>query len=117
MINNDIQIEFRKFLYSFTINNISKWGDHISQVTVYSTKICPNCHTLKQILKNTRITYHEKDMTTPEAMTELTMNNVFTMSAPVLKIRDIFYTTNELIKDDAIDRQKVEEIINKLEGI
>jgi len=56
-------------------------------------------------------------MTTPEAMTELTMNNVFTMSAPVLKIRDTFYTTNELIKNDAIDRQKVEEIIDKLEGI
>ena len=59
------------------------------------------------------------DMNTPKALTELTMNNVFTMSAPVLKIRNTFYTTNELFKDnsDAIDRQKVEEIISQIKEI
>jgi len=95
------------------------WGEHMSQVTVYSTKICPNCQTLKQILKSSKITYNEMDMSTPKALTELTMNNVFTMSAPVLQIRNTFYTTNELFEDnnDAIDRHKVEQIISHIKEI
>lgn len=51
------------------------------------------------------------DMSTPAALTELTMNSVFTMSAPVLQIRNRFYTTKELFNGDNIDRQKVEDII------
>ena len=89
----------------------------MSQVIVYSTKICTNCQLLKQILKNSRIRYNEKDMSTPKAMTELTMNNVFTMSAPVLKVRDKFYTTNELFTGSTIDRQKVKEIITEYKGV
>jgi hypothetical protein len=50
-------------------------------------------------------------MSTPEALTELTMNSVFTMSAPVLQIQNRFYTTNEMFNGDSINRQKVEDII------
>lgn len=63
------------------------------------------------MLKDSGIAYSEADMATPEALTELTMNNVFTMSAPVLQVRDRFYTTDEMFEGDAIDRQKVEDII------
>jgi glutaredoxin len=83
----------------------------MSQITIYSTKICPNCQILKNILKDSGIAYNEMDMSTPEALTELTMNSVFTMSAPVLQIQNRFYTTNEMFNGDSINRQKVEDII------
>lgn len=51
-------------------------------------------------------------MTTPAALTELAMNNVFTMSAPVLQVQDNFYTVNEIMDGDSIDRQKVESLVN-----
>ena len=83
----------------------------MSQVKVYTMKICPNCKILKQILDESGIIYTETDMTTPEAMTELTMNNVFTLSAPVLQIHDRFYTTDDMFDGDTIDRKKLDEII------
>lgn len=89
-----------------------RWGNHMSEIIVYTTKICPNCKTLKQILKESGIVYAETDMTTPAALTELAMNNVFTMSAPVLKVQDNFYTVNEIMDGDSVDRQKVESLLN-----
>ncbi|MCL7415591.1 MAG: NrdH-redoxin [ANME-2 cluster archaeon] len=83
----------------------------MSNVTVYSTKVCPNCKILKQILNESDISFDEVDMTTPAALTELAMNNVFTMSAPVLKVQNMFYTTNDMMNSDTLDRQKVEDII------
>ncbi|MBE0524453.1 MAG: NrdH-redoxin [Methanosarcinales archaeon] len=83
----------------------------MSQITIYSTKVCPNCQILKKILSDSGIAYNEMDMSTPAALTELTMNSVFTMSAPVLQIQNRFYTTKELFNGDTIDRQKVEDII------
>jgi hypothetical protein len=50
--------------------------------------------------------YNEIDMTTPAAMTELTMNNVFTMSVPVLQIQDRFYTTENIYNCNTIDYKK-----------
>lgn len=81
------------------------------EITIYSTKICPNCQILKQILKDSEIPYDEMDMNTPAALTELTMNSVFTLSAPVLQIRNRFYTTSDMFSGDTIDRRKVEDII------
>ena len=89
-----------------------RWGDHMSEIIVYTTKICPNCKTLKQILKESGIVFAESDMTTPAVLTELAMNNVFTMSAPVLRVQDNFYTINELMDGDSVDRQKVESLVN-----
>ncbi|MCK4928182.1 MAG: NrdH-redoxin [Methanosarcinales archaeon] len=83
----------------------------MSNVTVYSTKVCPNCKILKQILTESNISFNEMDMTTPAALTELAMNNVFTMSAPVLKIQNQFYTTDDMMDSDILNRQKVEDII------
>ena len=84
----------------------------MSEIIVYTTKICPNCKTLKQILKESGVVFSETDMTTPAALTELAMNNVFTMSAPVLRVQDNFYTVNEIMDGDFVDRQRVEILVN-----
>jgi hypothetical protein len=41
-------------------------------------------------------------MSTPEALTELRVNGVFTLAAPVLQADDKFYTVDDLFDGDNI---------------
>ncbi len=68
--------------------------------TVYSTKACPRCEQLKKSLSTSGIKFENMDMATPEALTELRVNGVFTLSAPVLQVDDTFYTVDELFDGD-----------------
>ncbi len=53
-------------------------------------------------------------MSTHVGLTELRMNGVFTMSAPVLQINNKFFTIKELCDQEVnIDQYKVEDIIRK----
>ncbi|HEX7628092.1 MAG TPA: glutaredoxin domain-containing protein [Candidatus Methanoperedens sp.] len=80
-------------------------------VIIYSTKNCPNCMVLKQFMENIKIQFTEVDMATPAALTELRMNGVFTMAAPVLQIGNKFHTYNDLFTQDRINQNKVESLI------
>lgn len=84
----------------------------MSDILIYSTTDCPNCRVLKAFLKNRNVEFKERDMSTPEALTELSMNGVFTMSAPILQIGNRFYTYNELFTDGKINQSKLESILN-----
>ena len=84
----------------------------MTKILVYSKKDCPNCDMLKQLLNKENIPHKVVNIFTPESLTELSMNRVTTMSAPVLQIDDKFYTTRELCPNsDSIDVNIVKEII------
>ena len=91
----------------------------MQKISVYSTKLCPNCKMLKQLLGQENIQYKDIDMATPIGLTELRINSIFTMSAPVLQIDNKFYTTKELCvqdiidKQDTIDQDKVKELLKE----
>ena len=80
-------------------------------VIIYSTKNCPNCKVLKQFLENVKVQFTEVDMATPAALTELRMNGVFTMAAPVLQIGNKFHTYNELFTQNRINQGTIESFI------
>lgn len=82
----------------------------MANITIYSTIDCPNCKILKHWLGRKNVCYKEIDMTTPMALTELRMNGVFAMSAPILQIDDKYYTQNELFVEGRIDNNKLENI-------
>ena len=63
---------------------------------VYTLENCPNCEMLKDYLHSRRVTYTEKDMSSAESLTELRVNGVFAMEAPVLRSDEIFLTSPEL---------------------
>ncbi len=86
----------------------------MQKISVYSTKFCPNCKMLKQLLDKENVPYKEIDMATPIGLTELRINSIFTMSAPVLQIDNKFYTTKELCKQDIIDQDIVRILLNNL---
>lgn len=69
---------------------------------LFSTKNCPKCEQVKSDLKNKRIEFSEVDMSTPESLTELSVNGVFTLSAPVLQIDEKFYTSRDLFKENTL---------------
>jgi glutaredoxin len=69
---------------------------------VYSTPSCPRCEQLKAALVRAGIAYENMDMSTPEALTELRINGVFTLSAPVLEADDLFYTVEDLFSGDTL---------------
>ncbi len=81
-------------------------------IFVYSTRNCPNCRVLKQFLANKNVPFTEVDMATPAALTELRMNGVFTMAAPVLQIGNKFHTYNELFVQDRINQGLLESILS-----
>jgi len=82
----------------------------MQEIQIYSTVNCPNCRVLKQFLENKNIQYKEVDMATPAALTELRMNGVFTMSAPVLQVGSKFFTTKELFSQERVDQSKLESL-------
>jgi len=69
---------------------------------VYSTKSCAKCEQLKAALVKAGIAFENIDMSTPEALTELRINGVFTLSAPVLQEEDNFYTVEDLFSGDSL---------------
>jgi len=72
------------------------------KLVIYSTPTCPRCEQLKSALKKAGIVYENEDMSTPEALTELRINGVFTLSAPVLQAGERFYTVDELFAGEAL---------------
>jgi glutaredoxin len=83
----------------------------MQEIQIYSTVNCPNCRVLKQFFETRNIQYKEVDMATPAALTELRMNGVFTMSAPVLQVGSRFFTTKELFSQERIDQSRLESLL------
>jgi glutaredoxin len=73
------------------------------EITIYTTTACPKCVQLKKFLDEKGISYKTADMSTPESMTELKFNGVFTMSAPVLQVGDEFLTHKDIFTGSDID--------------
>ena len=65
-------------------------------LVVYTLENCPNCEMLKEFLRSRRVRYTERDMASAESLTELRVNGVFAMEAPVLRSDEIFLTSPEL---------------------
>ena len=82
-------------------------------ILIYSTRNCPNCRVLKQFMENKNVRFTDVDMDTPAALTELRMNGVFTMMAPVLQIGNKFHTYNDLFTQDRINQDKLESLLSE----
>ncbi len=98
-------------LQDITCHLLRRYG--MQGILIYSTKNCPNCRVLKQFLENKNVRFTEVDMATPAALTELRMNGVFTMAAPVLQIGNKFHTYNDLFTQERINQDKLESLLNE----
>jgi len=69
---------------------------------VFSTPACPKCEQLKTSLKREGLEFESLDMATPEALTELRINGVFSLAAPVLQVDESFYTVQDLFDGEML---------------
>lgn len=82
------------------------------QIVIYTTEFCSKCQQLKEALKSKGIDFEEADMTSPESLTELRMNCVFTMVAPVLQIGEVFVTSDKLFKNERLNHSELEKLLS-----
>jgi glutaredoxin len=73
---------------------------------VYSTKACSKCEQLKKTLNGWGVEFETMDMATPESLTELRVNGVFTLAAPVLQVDNRFFTV-----DDLFDGENIKDLL------
>ncbi len=85
----------------------------MTEIIVYTTETCPKCKKLKEYLKSASVEYGEADMSTPESLTELRVNGVFTMMAPVLQVDDSFLTIDEMFDDDRIRKDVIDDLTGR----
>ncbi len=83
------------------------------KIRVYSTKVCPHCKEVKEFLASEGKEYEDVDITTPEALTELRMNGVFTLITPVVQVGDVFLTHDELFNGEELRKAKLKELIER----
>lgn len=83
----------------------------MSKIVVYTTEYCPKCNKLKKYLEANNISFEVADMSTPEALTELRFNGVFTATAPVLQIDSTFLTHKEVFAGDDVNPEKLQSIL------
>ncbi|MHC1631384.1 MAG: glutaredoxin family protein [Methanotrichaceae archaeon] len=69
---------------------------------VYTTKDCPRCKQVKKVLEDWGADFQVADMTSAESLTELRVNGVFTLTAPVLQLENKFYTVEDLFDGETI---------------
>jgi len=77
----------------------------------YTLEHCPNCELLKTHLKNCGFTYSERDLSTPESLTELRVNGVFVNEAPVLQNGDDFLTSADLFPVGKLDGDHINRFV------
>lgn len=83
----------------------------MEKIIVYTTESCPKCNKLKNFLEANSVAFEVADMATPEALTELRFNGVFTVTAPVLQINDTFLTHEELFCGEEVNPEKIQGIL------
>lgn len=83
----------------------------MTNVIVYTTERCPKCNKLKKFLEANSVPFEVADMSTPEALTELRFNGVFTVTAPVLQINNEFLTYTEIFRGEEVDSEKILRIV------
>jgi glutaredoxin-like protein NrdH len=79
----------------------------MAKIIVYTTERCPKCNKLKKFLESNSVLFEVADMATPEALTELRFNGVFTVTAPVLQINDTFLTHEDLFRGEEVNSEKI----------
>jgi len=86
-------------------------GITMADIVVYTTQTCPRCVRLKKVLEENNVSYREADMSTPESLTELRVNGVFTNEAPVLQIDETFLTGDDLFRGNDVNTDALVDIL------
>jgi glutaredoxin-like protein NrdH len=77
---------------------------HESRIKIYKTPNCPKCAMLAAAISGE---FEAVDMSTPAALTELRINGIFSLAAPILQVGEEFYTVEDLFEGENLKTEKV----------
>jgi glutaredoxin len=80
-------------------------------LTLYTLENCLNCEILKEYLEKKGIPFAEQDMASADSLTDLRVNGVFVMEAPVLRGGDTFLTSEDLFSRGALQEGILDRVL------
>ncbi|WNY25492.1 glutaredoxin family protein [Methanolapillus millepedarum] len=83
----------------------------MTKVVIYTTDVCPKCKILKKYLNEKNVPFEEMNMGTPDALTELAMNNIFTNVAPVLQVGNKFLTYKDIFTGSDVNDKQIQSLL------
>lgn len=88
----------------------------MTELIVYSSEKHPQCEELKDVLNEGGVRFHEIDIRTPEAVSELRKNGCFSLEPPVLQIVQasksrMLLNNDDLFWDGLLVREAVLDIM------
>ena len=79
-------------------------------IKVFTLPVCPKCHILMDKMEELGIKFEEVTMTDPEPQTELLMNDIYTITTPVLFVNDKYYVNEKIFDGDRI-REDISQLL------
>ena len=70
------------------------------KLTVYTSKNCPRCRSLKSWLRRNKISFVTKSLDDTDVMTDLVMRNLFVLSAPALEVDNQVFFSDQIFDAD-----------------
>jgi predicted thioredoxin/glutaredoxin len=83
------------------------------RIKIYKTKDCPKCAMLATAIDAYDV-FETVDMSTPAVLTELRINGIFSLSAPILQVGEEFYTVEDLFKNGVLGADLVRKIVHPM---
>jgi glutaredoxin len=80
------------------------------KIIVYTSSGCPKCIALKRWLRSRHADFEERNLEDVEVMATLIMDNIFVLSAPVLEVKGVVYTEDQIFDGDGVVRIDLLEI-------
>ena len=81
-------------------------------IKVFTLPVCPKCHLLMDKMEELGIKFEELTMTDPEPQTELLMNDVYTITTPVLFVNGKYYEHEKIFDGDGVREDIIQLLLH-----
>ena len=78
-------------------------------IKVFTLPVCPKCHLLMDKMEELGVKFEEVTMTDPEPSTELLMNDIYTITSPILFVDGKYYTHENIFNGDGV-REEISKL-------
>ena len=85
-----------------------------NDITIFRMEFCPRCETLAELLRQQNVQFTERMMDDSESIAELLSNSIFTMTSPILKIDDAYFTDTQIFTNNYTGDRLSPAILDKL---
>ena len=78
------------------------------KIKIFTLPVCPKCHILMDKMGELGVKFEELTMTDPEPQTELLMNDIYTITTPVLFMDGKYYDHTKIFDGERVHKDIIE---------